>query len=188
MGEIGAVSHGDRGMLMVYTGQGKGKTTAALGLAMRAVGQGMRVLMVQFIKGTWPCGEKEVALLIPNFHLKPMGLGFTWDRRHTADEHRAAIRRAWETSRQAIASGDYDLIVLDELNNVFNIRDFRVDDVLPLDEVLSVLARRPAHVHVLVTGRGAPPALVAMADLVTEMVDVKHPLHEGRTAARGIDF
>lgn len=182
------MSNRDEGLLMVYTGQGKGKTTAALGLAMRAVGQGMRVLMIQFIKGEWPSGEREVAHLMPNFRLEPMGLGFTWDRRRTPDEHRAAIRRAWEVSREAITAGDHDLVILDELNNVFNVRDFGVEDALTIDELLSVLASRPAHVHVLLTGRGAPPALMAMADLVTEMVDVKHPFQEGRQAARGIEF
>lgn len=176
------------GLLMVYTGEGKGKTTAALGLAMRAAGQGMRVLMIQFIKGAWPSGERAVAALLPDFRIEPMGLGFTWDRSHAGDEHRAAIRRGWEAAHAAIHSGDHDLVILDELNNVFNIRDFPVADVLPLDEVLSVLAGRPAHVHVLITGRGAPPALVAMADLVTEMLEVKHPFQQGRPAARGIDF
>lgn len=178
----------DRGLIMVYTGNGKGKTTAALGLAMRAVGQGLRVLMLQFIKGAWHYGEKETARLLPNFELRPMGLGFTWDKRHSAEEHREAIRRCWDAARAAISSGAYDLIILDEMNNVFNIRDFPVDDVLPLAEVLDVLRRKPPAVHVLITGRGAPAELIGLADLVTEMRDVKHPFYEGRQAIRGIEY
>lgn len=176
------------GLLMVYTGNGKGKTTAALGLAMRAVGQGLRVLMLQFIKGSFQYGELASARLLPDFELRPMGLGYTWDRRHTPEEHRAAIRRCWEAGREAIRSGAYDLVILDEMNNVFNVRDFPVDDVLPLAEVLEVLRQKPPSVHVLVTGRGAPADLVAAADLVTEMRDVKHPFYEGRTGVRGIEY
>lgn len=176
------------GLVMVYTGNGKGKTTAALGLAMRAVGQGLRVLMLQFIKGGWRYGELDSARLLPNFDLRPMGLGFTWDRRHAPEEHRAAIRRCWEAAKEAIRSGAYDLVILDEMNNVFNVREFPVADVLPLGEVLEVLRGKPRAVHVLITGRDAPAELVALADLVTEMRDVKHPFHEGRRAVRGIEY
>ncbi len=176
------------GLLMVYTGDGKGKTTAALGLALRAVGQGLRVLMVQFIKSDRPCGERAAAAHLPNFRLVATGLGFTWDRAHTAEEHRAAIRRGWELARAALLSGEYDLIILDELNNVFQIRDFPVGDVLSPGEVLETLSRRPPHVHVLITGRGSPPEFIAAADLVTEMRDVKHPFREGRPALRGIEY
>lgn len=176
------------GLFMINTGDGKGKTTAALGLAMRAVGQGLRVRMIQFLKGKWHYGEMETAKLLPRFELLPMGLGFTWEKTHTPDEHKQAMRRAWDLARESIYSGDYDLVILDELNNVFNIRDFAVDDVLTVGEVVEALRGRPPRVHVLITGRGAPGAFVEAADLVTEMRDVKHPYDEGRQATRGIEF
>lgn len=177
-----------RGLVLVYTGEGKGKTTAALGLALRAVGQGLRVLMIQFLKGSWPSGERRAAEYLPGFRLVAMGLGFTWDGRHTAEEHRAALRRAWQAAREAVLSGDYDLVILDELNNVFHIRDFPVDDIVTVAEVLRTLDQRPPHVHVLITGRGAPAALLERADLVTEMVAVKHPYAAGEPARRGIEY
>lgn len=179
---------GRRGLLMVYTGDGKGKTTAALGLALRAVGHGLRVVMIQFIKSDRPCGERAAAAYLPNFRLVPTGLGFTWDPAHTPEEHRAAIRRGWDLARAAILSGENDLVILDELNNVFQIREFPVADLLAPGEVLDTLSRRPDHVHVLITGRGSPPEFIAAADLVTEMRDVKHPFREGRPALRGIEY
>ena len=174
--------------MIVYTGEGKGKTTAALGQALRAVGQGLKVLMIQFLKGEWQSGERVAAAHLPNFRLRPMGLGFTWNGRHSPEEHRAALRQAWQAAREALLSGEYDLVILDELNNVFHIREFPVSDILTVEEVLATLAARPAHVHVLITGRGAPPELIERADLVTEMVAVKHPYALGRRATRGIEY
>lgn len=177
-----------RGLFIVYTGDGKGKTTAALGLALRAVGQGLRVRMIQFIKSDRPCGERLAARYLPGFEIVATGRGFTWDRSHSAEEHREGIRRGWELAREALVSGRYDLVILDELNNVFSIRDFPVDDLVTVGEVLDAVGTRPPHVHVVVTGRGSPPEFVAAADLVTEMRNVKHPFERGRGAIRGIEY
>ncbi len=177
-----------KGLLIIYTGPGKGKTTAALGLGLRAVGNGLKVLMLQFIKGSWPSGEREAAELLPGFSIEAMGLGFTWDTRHTPEEHRQALLGAWERAKQAISSGDHDVVILDELNNAFNIANFPMGDILTPEAVIDFLSGRPPHVHVVITGRNAPQELLDKADLVTEMRDIKHPFHSGRGAVKGIDF
>ncbi len=178
----------ERGLFIVYTGDGKGKTTAALGLALRAVGQGLRVRMIQFIKSERPCGERAAARHLPGFEIVATGRGFTWDRSCSPEEHREGIRRGWELARETLASGRHDLVILDELNNVFSIRDFPVDDLVTVGEVLSAVGARPPHVHVVVTGRASPPEFVAAADLVTEMRNVKHPFARGVGAVRGIEY
>jgi cob(I)alamin adenosyltransferase len=170
-----------RGLLVVYTGHGKGKTTAALGMVFRALGRGFRVSVVQFIKGKWKTGERTFAETIPGLEFHVMGLGFTWESDDLAKD-KAAARAAWEKARQAILSGERDLVVLDELTYTFHY------DFLPLDEVLATLRARPSHVHVVVTGRNAPEELVALADLVTEMVVVKHPHTQGIKAQIGVDY
>lgn len=175
-----------RGLLIVYTGEGKGKTTAALGLALRALGRGFRVSMIQFIKGAWRYGERRAAEWLPNFELIPTGVGFTWTR--TPEEHREALRRGWALAKERLCSGAYDLVILDELNVALSISAFPIDDVLPLDEVIETLRQRPPHVHVVVTGRGAHPRIVEMADLVTRMELVRHPFQEGQRALPGIEF
>ncbi len=178
----------ERGLFIVYTGDGKGKTTAALGLGLRAVGQGLRVRMIQFIKSDRPCGEREAARHLPGFEIVATGRGFTWDRSHSPEEHRDGIRRGWELARESLASGRYDLVILDELNNVFHVRDFPVADILTVEQVLEAVRSRPAGVHVVVTGRGSPPEFVEAADLVTEMRNVKHPYDRGTGAVRGIEW
>jgi cob(I)alamin adenosyltransferase len=165
----------------VYTGHGKGKTTAALGMAFRALGRGMRVTVVQFIKGKWKTGERLFAERLPELRFHVMGLGFTWDSDDLAKD-KAAARAAWDKARAEIASGERDLVVLDELTYAFHY------DFLPLAEVLDALRRRPAHVHVVVTGRNAPEALLDVADLVTEMTLRKHPFEAGLKAQIGVDF
>jgi cob(I)alamin adenosyltransferase len=170
-----------RGLLVVYTGHGKGKTTAALGMVFRALGRGMRVTVVQFIKGKWKTGERLFAERLPDLRFHVMGLGFTWESDDLAKDKEAA-RAAWDTARAEIGSGARDLVVLDELTYTFHY------DFLPLEEVLEVLRARPAHVHVVVTGRDAPEALVKAADLVTEMTLVKHPFEGGVPAQIGVDF
>ena len=174
-----------KGLLIVYTGPGKGKTTCALGTAFRAVGQGLRVLMVQFIKGSWHYGELDAAKLLGDdkFEIKPMGRGFV--KVGGADTDPEDIRmceRAWTFGREQIQSGKYDLVVLDEINYVISYK------MLDAGIVVDSLRNRPERVHVICTGRNAHPKLVEAADLVTEMREVKHPYTKGILAQRGIDY
>jgi cob(I)alamin adenosyltransferase len=169
------------GLLLVYTGDGKGKTTAALGLAFRALGRGLRVAVVQFIKGKWKTGERSFAETLPQLTFLVMGRGFTWESDDLSRD-RAAAQAAWEQSAALLAAGEHQVVILDELTYVLNY------GFVPLDTVVEALARRPPHVHVVVTGRSAPEPLLAAADLVTEMRKVKHPFDHGRRAQIGVDF
>ena len=178
----------EKGLLIVHTGKGKGKSTAAFGLVARAMGNGMRVGVVQFVKGKWETGERVVLEKFPDLvEIRTMGEGFTWDTQDRARDIRAA-QAAWEVSKAMIeacrgADPKYALVVLDELNIVLRY------DYLPLDEVVAVLAGRPPDLHVVVTGRNAKPALIEAADLVTEMTLVKHPFREQNVKAqKGIEF
>lgn len=176
---------GKRGLVIVYTGNGKGKTTAALGMALRAIGRGWRVLMVQFMKGTWHYAEIDSAQrLAPDFEIVPMGKGFfkILDDHFTEEEHRQAARAALQFSRDKMLSGDYDLLILDEINTAVS------TGLLALQEVMQFLDARPSDFNVVLTGRGAPPELIDRADLVTEMVEIKHPYQKGIFAQKGIDF
>ena len=172
----------EKGLLIVHTGRGKGKSTAAFGLVMRALGHGMRVGIVQFVKGKWETGERSVLERYSDLvTIRAMGEGFTWD---TQDRERdiAAAEKAWEASKEMISSGDYDLVVLDELNIVLRYES------LALDEVVDFLANRPEMLHVVVTGRNAKNKLIEAADLVTEMTQIKHPFRSGVKAQKGIEF
>ncbi len=178
----------EKGLLIVHTGKGKGKSTAAFGLAVRALGNGMKVGVVQFVKGKWQTGERVVLERFPEqVEIRTMGEGFTWDTQDRARDIRAA-EAAWEASKAMIeacraAPPKYDLIVLDELSIVLRY------GYLPLAEVVTFLRDRPADLHVVVTGRNAKPELVEAADLVTEMTLVKHPFREqGVKAQKGIEF
>ena len=170
-----------RGLVIVYTGDGKGKTTAALGLVMRAWGRGMSTIVLQFIKqatGNW--GEIRAAKKM-GVEMVPLGSGFTWDSQDIAHD-RALAQTGWARCREAIESGRYDVVVLDEMTYCLNF------GWIDLDELLGVLRARPASQHVVITGRDAPAALVEAADLVTEMREVKHPYHAGVKAQKGIEF
>ena len=172
----------ERGLLIVHTGKGKGKSTAAFGMVFRALGHGFKVGVVQFVKGAWQTGERDVLARFPDLvTIKAMGEGFTWD---VADRQRdlAAARAAWDEAKAMIADGSYRLILLDELNIVLRY------DYLPLDEVLEVLRNKPADTHVIVTGRNAKDELIEIADLVTEMTEIKHPFRSGVKAQAGIEF
>ncbi|WP_400161952.1 cob(I)yrinic acid a,c-diamide adenosyltransferase [Brevibacillus sp. TJ4] len=175
-----------RGLLLVYTGDGKGKTTAALGLAVRATGRGKKVLMIQFIKSPERTYGEKIMFDKIGIEIVQKGVGFTWTK--TPEEHRAALAEAWQFAKQRILGGAYDVIILDELNNALAIDRFPIDDVLPLADVLETLKKRPEHMHVVVTGRGAREELVELADLVTEMKPVKHYYDEGIPAVLGVEF
>ena len=172
----------ERGLLIVHTGKGKGKSTAAFGMVFRALGHGFPVGVVQFVKGAWQTGERDILAKFPELvTIKAMGEGFTWD---VADRQRdlAAARAAWEAAREMIADPAYRLVLLDELNIVLRY------DYLPLDEVLEVLRNKPRDTHVIVTGRNAKDELIEIADLVTEMTEIKHPFRSGVKAQAGIEF
>jgi cob(I)alamin adenosyltransferase len=175
------VTPAERGLLIVYTGQGKGKTTAALGLCFRALGRGWRVAVVQFIKGKWKTGERLLADRLPELTFLVMGRGFTWDSDDLSRDKEAA-QQAWQQAAALIAAGEHPLVVLDELTYVLNY------GFVPIAEVLAALEHRPPQVHVVITGRNAPEPLVACADLVTDMQNIKHPFTSGRAAVLGIDY
>ncbi|WP_197979401.1 cob(I)yrinic acid a,c-diamide adenosyltransferase [Sphingomonas sp. Leaf30] len=172
----------EKGLLMVHTGPGKGKTTAALGMAVRMMGHGRKVGIVQFVKGAMTTGEKVIFDAFPDLvEFKPMGEGFTWDTQDRARDI-AVAREGWDEVRRMILDPSYAMVIADEINIVLRY------DYLPLDEVLAGFAARPAMTHVVATGRNAPDALVAAADLVTEMGLVKHPFRGGVKAQAGVEF
>ena len=166
---------------MVFTGNGKGKTTAALGMALRAAGHGLPVCVIQFIKGSRTYGELEAVKLLPTVDLHVMGRGFTWKSDNLEEDRRVALE-AWAFAQERIATGKYPLVILDEFTYLLHY------GMLDLEPCLAALARRGPEQHVLVTGRYAPEALIEAADLVTEMQVVKHPLKQGVRAQPGIEF
>jgi cob(I)alamin adenosyltransferase len=182
--KIMAGKTGEKGLLIVHTGSGKGKTSAALGMVFRHIGHGLPVAVVQFVKSpTWDTGE---ARLLAHFSdlvtLHIMGEGFTWETQDRARDI-AAARKAWERAKELIRDDHHRLVLLDELNIVLRY------DYLPVDEVVAFLREeRPADKHVVVTGRNAPASLIEAADLVTEMTLVKHPFRAGVKAQKGIEF
>jgi cob(I)alamin adenosyltransferase len=180
--EVAAKTIAQKGLLIVHTGPGKGKSTAAFGLVMRALGHGWRVGIVQFIKGAWQTGERRAIERFPDLATwHAMGEGFTWE---TQDRERdiAAASAAWAKACALMADPAIRLVVLDELNIALRY------DYLPLEQVVTALAARRGDLHVVVTGRNAKPELVAAADLVTEMTLVKHHFAAGVKAQPGIEF
>src|ERR1700724_4390799 len=170
----------ERGLLIVHTGAGKGKSTAAFGMVLRCLGHDMRVGVVQFVKGAWGTGERDVLARFPDLvTCRAMGEGFTWDTQDRARDI-AAARAAWELAKEMIADQSYRMVLLDELNIVLRY------GYLPLEEVMAALKAKPRDLHVVVTGRNAPAELVEAADLVTEMTLVKHPFRAGGKAQAGI--
>ena len=172
----------EKGLLIVHTGKGKGKSTAAFGLAARAIGNGLKVGIVQFVKGKWETGERLVLEKFPelcNIHV--MGEGFSWD---TQDRQRdiAAAKAAWAQAKTMLADSSYALIILDELNIVLRY------DNLDIADVVSTLDARRQNLHLIVTGRNAKPELIEAADLVTEMGEIKHHFKAGVKAQKGIEF
>ncbi|MDZ3831467.1 MAG: cob(I)yrinic acid a,c-diamide adenosyltransferase [Sphingopyxis sp.] len=173
----------EKGLVIVHTGPGKGKTSAALGMAVRAIGHGMKVGVIQFVKGAMATGEKSVFDRFPDLiEFKPMGEGFTWDTQNRERDIEVA-RAAWDEVKRMIADPAYRMVVADELNIVLRY------GYLPVEEVLEALAAKPAMTHVVITGRNAPQPLIDAADLVTEMTLVKHPFREQNVKAQpGIEF
>jgi len=169
------------GRVIVNTGDGKGKTTAAFGAALRASGHGQKVAVVQFIKGTWDYGEVRAVEGCPNIEVTRIGSGFTWLAEDPA-EPRALAQEAWTVARALALSDRYDLLVLDELNCAI------VEGFVDVDDVLAMLADRPRRLSVIITGREAPPELVEAADTVTEMRCVKHAFFQGVPAKRGVEY
>ena len=172
----------ERGLLIVHTGKGKGKSTAAMGMVMRAVGHGMRVGIVQFVKGVWETGERDVLAKFPDLvTIRAMGEGFSWETQDRQRDLKAA-RAAWDAAKELMADPSYKMVLLDELNIVLRY------DNLPLDEVIETLKNKPRDLHVIVTGRNAKDELIEIADLVTDMTMIKHPFRAGVKAQAGIEF
>ena len=178
------MSDSRRGLILINTGPGKGKTTAAMGTALRAVGNGMKVLMLQFLKGSWHYGELDaVEAFDGSFVLKQMGRGFVKiGGAETDPEDIRMVEEAWQEARQAILSGEWDMVVLDEINYAISY------GMLDPAKVVETLQQRPEMVHVILTGRNAHPSLVEIADTVTEMREIKHAYEKGILAQRGIEY
>jgi cob(I)alamin adenosyltransferase len=172
------------GLIIVNTGPGKGKTTAAMGTALRAVGNGMKVLMLQFLKGSWHYGELDAAKAFDDkFVMKQMGRGFVKvGGAETDPEDIRLVEEAWEEARQSINSGQWDLVILDEINYAISY------GMLDPAKVAEALKHKPEQVHVILTGRNAHPTIVELADTVTEMKQVKHAYEKGVMAQRGIEY
>ena len=173
-----------KGLIIVNTGPGKGKTTAAMGTALRAVGNGLKVLMLQFLKGSWHYGELDaVKAFGENFVMKQMGRGFVKvGGAETDPEDVRLVEEAWSEAEQAILSGAWDLVILDEINYAIGYK------MLGPEKVVATLKKKPEMVHVILTGRNAHPSIVEIADTVTEMKEVKHAYQRGVEAQRGIEY
>lgn len=171
----------DRGLVMVYTGEGKGKTTAAMGMALRALGYGMRVAVIQFIKGNWPSGEEKAFKKFPKGRFHKMGEGFTWDTKNF-ERDVAKAQAGWRMAKKYILDSKTDLVILDEINCCLEY------GFVDLKTILDALKKKNKMKHILLTGRGAPEKLIQFADLVTEMKCIKHPYDKGIWAQRGIDY
>ena len=179
-----------KGLTIVYTGDGKGKTSAALGAAMRALGHGWRVLVIQFFKGDWPVvyGEVELAKkLYPQMEVLQLGRGFVkiMGDKKPFEEHVEAAQAALNLTRERMLSGKYDVIILDEVIYALGYLDFKL---IELKDVLQLIKEKPPQMHLILTGRNAPPEIIEAADLVTEMREVKHPMKRGIPAQQGIDY
>lgn len=175
--------HLKRGLIQVYTGDGKGKTTAALGLALRAAGWGLKTHFIQFLKGGKATGEiRAVEPLQPNLVVSQFGSGRFIIGRQPDEEEKALARNGLAAAGMDFASHSYDLIVLDEISHAVNL------GLVVLEDVMTLLAQKPPEVEVVLTGRNMPPAIIELADLVTEMVPIKHPMDRGIEARRGIEY
>lgn len=172
-----------RGLILVHTGDGKGKTSAALGIALRTIAHGNKAAIVQFIKkeGEFDYGEHRIASVLPGWHIFPMGAGFTWNTKDRDLDTRTTLA-AWEKCKSVALSGDYSLVVFDEINYVIDY------GYLAIEPVLEFLQTKPHPLNVVLTGRNARPEIIELADLVTEMREIKHPFKKGIRARKGLEF
>ena len=170
-----------KGIVVVYTGDGKGKTTAAFGMAFRALGRGFKVAITQFIKGKWYTGERKMAESIENIDFAVMGKGFTWESKDL-NQDKLAAQAAWENGKKQILEGLHRVVILDEITYAMNY------GFIDTDDVAATLKDKPQHVTVVLTGRNAPEKIVEVSDLVSEMKMQKHPYNDGHRALIGVDF
>jgi len=172
----------DQGLVEIFTGDGKGKTTAALGVALRALGDNLRVHIIYFMKGNYPYREQQALAQLPNISFSTFGQDYFVDSANVKPEEKEEARRGLEKAREAIHSGNYDMVILDEINVAVGWK------LLEVDEVLDLIKNKPKKVELILTGRYADPKLIESADLVTEMVKIKHPYDKGVKARGGIDY
>jgi len=172
----------EQGLVQVYTGNGKGKTSAAFGLALRAIGRGLKVYVVQFIKGGFDYGELYVVDKLPNFKLKAFGRGEFVTEKPPGKEDVELAQEALALAEQVVKNGEYDIVILDEINVALNLK------LTNLNRVLELIKNKPKHVELVLTGRYAPKEIIEAADLVTEMKEVKHPFNKGYQARKGIEY
>lgn len=172
----------EKGLVQVYTGDGKGKTSSAFGLALRAVGRGLKVYIIQFIKGGFDYGELYVVDRLPNLKLKAFGRGKFVTERPPGKEDVELAQEALALSQEVVKSGEYDIVILDEISVALNLK------LISLEKVLELIKHKPKHVELVLTGRSAPGEIIKAADLVTEMREVKHPFHKGYQARKGIEY
>jgi len=172
----------EKGLTQVYTGNGKGKTSAAFGLALRAIGRGLKVYVIQFIKGGFDYGELHVIQHLPNLKVKAFGRGKFVTQVPPSEEDIKLANQALELAEQIVSSGEYDVVVLDEINVALHLK------LIELDKVIRLIEKKPRHVELVLTGRHAPPKVLELADLVTEMKEVKHPYTKGMPPREGIEY
>lgn len=170
-----------KGLIIVNTGDGKGKTTSAMGVALRAAGHGMKSVMVQFIKGSWSYGELLSSKKLGTFDIIPMGRGFTWESEDIELDRQAALK-AWEVCKEKALSGDYNIAIFDEINYAIHL------GLIDVNEVVDFLKNKPDALHVILTGRNAKKEIIELADMVTEMKEIKHPFKKGVWAQKGIEY
>ncbi len=175
-----------RGLVLINTGDGKGKTTAALGLALRAAGHGMKILILQFIKGAWKTGEEKIIKeFIPNIEIEKLGKGFIKfkDGRPVVTKEQLSLAGdAFTYAAQKVKSSAYDMVILDEINNLISY------GLLQTEDLVDLIKNKPEKVYLVLTGRGAPPELIGMADIVSEIKEIKHSFSSGIKARKGIEF
>lgn len=172
----------EKGLVQVYTGDGKGKTSAAFGLALRAIGRGLKVYIIQFIKGGFDYGELYMVDKLPNLELKAFGRGRFVMEKPPGKEDIKLAQEAFQLVEEVVKSGKYDIVILDEINVALNLK------LINLEEVLKLIKNKPKHVELVLTGRCAPDEIIEAADLVTEMKEVKHPFNKGFQARKGIEY